>query len=125
MQWESDVKASGSNKKFIGLGLAGALTTGFLASACCLTPLALALLGAGGAGYVAGFASSRPVFIALTVLFFALASYFTYRKPREASCSLKRCAVPDKKRGQKVFLWFCAALALALMFYPDILMRLG
>ena len=48
------------------LTLAGAVAASLAASACCLGPLLLALLGAGGAGAFATLASFRPYVLVAT-----------------------------------------------------------
>lgn len=119
------MKSGSSNKKLIGLGLVGALVTGFLASACCLGPLLLALLGVGSAGFLGIFAPYRPFFLAFTLLFLGLAFYLAYRRPREAAaCPDGGCTAPGGRKIQKVILWLAAGMAIVFLFFPDILMRL-
>lgn len=61
---------------------AAALMTSFLASACCLVPLALVAVGMTSAGVSAVFTPLRPYFLGATGLLLAGAYYFTFfRKP--------------------------------------------
>lgn len=64
--------------------LIGGLAAGFVASVCCLGPLAIASLGIGGAlaGGIAFLTPWRPVFIGLALLFLGLAAYRLFWAPR-------------------------------------------
>ena len=62
---------------------AGAIAA-FLASLCCLGPLALLALGIGGAwvGYLTALSTYQPIFAGLTLVFLALAFRKVYLVPQ-------------------------------------------
>ena len=86
-----------------------------LASACCVAPLALVLLGISGAwiGQLAAFEPYQPFFLAAA----AVAMFLAWRKIwRAPVCADGRaCAAPTAKRAQKaIFLTVAALLVLVL-----------
>ncbi|ORJ60583.1 mercuric transporter MerT family protein [Geothermobacter hydrogeniphilus] len=108
-------------KKLAGLGLVGAVISGFLASACCIGPLLMVLLGVGSAGALTALEPWRPVMMVLTFLFLGLGFYATYRRPQTANCSETACCGPGRKRLQKLMLWLAALFSLAMLFFPQIM----
>src|SRR5262249_59061281 len=65
---------------------AGSVVGGFLASVCCIVPLAFAALGISGAGFALRFEPLRPYLLVLTYALLGGAFCATYRSPPEA-CS--------------------------------------
>ncbi|TYO97606.1 mercuric ion transport protein [Geothermobacter ehrlichii] len=107
--------------KLAGLGLIGAIISGFLASGCCIGPLLLVFLGIGSAGALSAFEPWRPIMMALTFLFLGLAFYLTYREPKAAGCADAACDRVGRKRFRKLLLWIVTLFSLALLFTPQIM----
>ncbi len=92
-----------------------------LASACCLGPLVLVMLGVGGA-WVANLQALepfRPFFIAaaLVALFFAWRRLY---RPAADCAPGEVCDVPAARRGYRSFFWIVAALMLVALTFPYI-----
>ena len=101
-------------------GLVGALTSAFGASACCLGPLSVLALGAGGAwaGQLAVMEKYRPLFSAASVLFLSLAFHRVSRKDREEACATAGTCSPNRNRRGRIAVWLVAALVVGLLFFP-------
>jgi mercuric ion transport protein len=101
--------------------IAGGLAA-LLASACCLGPLVLILLGVSGAwiGNLTALEPYRPYFIgaALIALFFAGRRIF---RPAQACKPDDVCAVPQVRTAYKAIFWLVAALVLLALVFPYIL----
>ena len=101
---------------FIG-GLAA-----ILASACCLGPLVLVLLGVSGAwiGNLTALEPYRPFFIgaASAALFFAYRRIF---RSEEACKPGEVCAVPMVRATYKAIFWTVAGLVLLALVFPYLL----
>lgn len=103
-------------------GRAALLTGGaaaLLASACCLGPLVLLMLGISGAwiGTLTALEPYRPVFIGVALI----AVYFAHRRifRRPAECLPGEiCAVPQVSRMYKVMFWVVVALLSLALVYP-------
>ncbi len=110
---------------------AGAIGAAFLASLCCVGPLAFVAFGV-GAGMASTFEPLRPVFTFLTVALLAVGFYVVYgKKPAVgatadaatgAACAPDgTCAVPRTPRDrtrEKVLLWIAAVVALVFLTFP-------
>lgn len=99
--------------KWLGLPLLGGLCAGIAASLCCVGPLALLMLGIGGA-WVSGLTTLepyRPLFIVLALLALGVAyqKIFLVRS-REACEDGKVCARPVVKRGYRLGFWLVTAV---------------
>src|SRR6266571_9323761 len=88
-----------------GLTLTGALVAGLAASACCLGPLVLTIVGIGGAASALALSPCRPYFLVLTAGFLGLAFYLTYRRPASACGPGNGCEMPKVNRLGKTLLW--------------------
>ena len=101
---------------FFALGAAAAAT--LLASACCVAPLALVVLGISGAwiGQFAVFEPYQPFFLAAA----ASALFLAWRKIwRAPVCPEGRaCAAPAANRAQKVIFLTVAALLVLVLGFP-------
>ncbi len=90
-----------------------------LASACCLGPLMLVLLGVSGAWIdnLTRLEPYRPFFlgIALIALFFAWRRIF---RPARACTPGAVCAMPHVRTPDKVIFWCVAALVLVAFAFP-------
>ena len=97
--------------------MAGAIVAAVAASACCLVPAALAIVGVSGAGFAARFTPYRAYFLVATGVALAAGFWFAYRPQRDA-CG---CPAPRRRRAARVGLWITAVVVVALAAYP----RLG
>ncbi len=101
--------------------LIGGVVAAIAASLCCVGPLALVMLGVGGAwvGNLAVLEPFRPYFLgaALIALFFAWKKI--YRTPTAAACTPgSLCALPQTNRVYKALFWIVAALIAAAFVFP-------
>ena len=84
---------------------AGSILGAVAASSCCILPLVLFSLGAGGAwiGNLTALAPFQPLFVAVTLGFLGYGYWFVYRKPKAACAeggSLRPAdARPDREAG--------------------------
>ena len=100
--------------------LVGSLVAGVLASACCIGPLVLGVLGVSALGLGAALAPLRPWFLGLTAAFLAIGFYFAYRPQRVEACAPgEACARPIRRRNQRVVLWVVAAATALFASYPS------
>jgi len=110
---KAETVRTGSGPLFVG-GV-----TAILASACCLGPLVLVVLGVSGA-WIANLTllePYRPFFIAaaLVALFFAGRSIF---RPAQACEPGQVCAVPRTRRMYKILFITVAVLVLIALVFP-------
>ncbi|NPT54436.1 mercuric transporter MerT family protein [Paraburkholderia elongata] len=98
--------------------LAGAAAA-FGASACCAGPLLLVVLGVGGAwgSRLTALQPFQPLFVAISVAFFAVAFRRLYARSEECAVG-KACAVPSARHRQRIIFWVVMPAALALMSFP-------
>lgn len=102
---------------------AGAIVTAFIASACCIGPLILALLGLGGGALLLKFEPYRPYFMVVTLALLGLGFWLQYRKPKPAasaegaSCD---CPAPRANKAGRVMLWVATVLVVAFLAFPYI-----
>lgn len=102
----------------IGPLVAGGIAA-LLASACCLGPLVLLMLGISGAwiGNLTALEPYRPVFLAVAFV----AIYFAHRRifrPAAECLPGEVCAVPVVSRWYKIIFWFVVALLGIALGYP-------
>lgn len=98
--------------------LAGSMLGGVLASACCVGPLVLSLLGVSGAAFAQRFEPWRPYLLVLTYGLLGGAFYLTYR-PGGADCGPgATCEMPRTSRAGRVALWFGAVVVLLATLFP-------
>src|SRR5258708_2424536 len=77
----------------------GSILAAFLASACCVGPLLLALLGLGGGALLVKLEPYRPLFVVLTLGVLASGFYVTYRKPKAAPTTTAALSTGDIGSG--------------------------
>lgn len=101
-------------------GVIGVILGALGASICCIGPLILLALGAGGAyvGNLTALEAYRPYFMGVTAIFLGLAFYRVYRKPKEECAPGSLCAKPRAHRLNKISLWSATLLAVALLSFP-------
>jgi len=98
--------------------LAGSVVSGILASACCLGPLVLSLLGVSGAAFAQRFEPLRPYLLVLTYGLLGGGFYMTYR-PGNAGCVPgEACEMPRASRIGKVMLWVATVIVLLATLFP-------
>lgn len=101
--------------------LAGGLITAILASACCLGPLVLVMVGVSGAwiSNLTLLEPYRPVFIGAALVFMGLAWRRIYWAPAAAECEPGTlCALPQSNRVYRVMFWTVSALVLLAFGFP-------
>lgn len=101
-----------------GLILTGALLAGLAASACCLGPLILTILGIGGAASALALEPYRPYLLILTAAFLGLAFHRTYRRPADACGPGEACAMPRANRTGKILLWLVTVVVIVAATFP-------
>lgn len=93
--------------------VASALVAALLTSACCIGPVAFALLGIGGASALVRFEPWRPYLTTATLALLATGIYFTYRRPKRSDA----CDCDRPRRGRLV-LWISTVAICASVGYP-------
>lgn len=101
-----------------GLTLTGALVAGLAASACCLGPLVLAIVGIGGAASALALAPYRPYLLVLTAAFLGVAFYATYRRPASACGPGNACELPKTNKIGKLLLWLVTLVVVMAATFP-------
>ena len=101
-------------KARVTLPMIGAVAAAIAASACCLVPAVLAVVGISGAGFATRFAPYREYFLLATGVALAAGFWFAYR-PQMDACG---CGVPRSRKAARVGLWLTALLAVGLAAYP-------
>jgi mercuric ion transport protein len=102
------------------LAAAGGILGALAAMSCCVMPLALFVLGIGGAwiGNLTALAPYQPIFLGITAAILAAGYYLVYRKPRAACAEGAACARRLPGRGVKLALWAATALAASAVAFP-------
>lgn len=117
-----DISPAGARSGLLaGGGLIGALLT----SACCVLPLVLFTLGAGGAwiGALTSLAPYQPVFAAMALGFIG-AGFWSLRRRRKACAMEGYCTTTAATRITTVALWAAALLVLLSLAWPYLAPRL-
>lgn len=114
---QSDPSAVGASRLAL---MAGGLMA-VLASACCLGPLVLLMLGVSGAwiGSLRALEPFRPIFLGVTML----TLYFAHRRifrPAAECAPGEVCAVPAVNRSYKVLFVIVAILLVIALVFPYI-----
>lgn len=107
-----------AQKSGMGVLAAGGIAA-ILASACCLGPLVLVLLGFSGAwiGNLAALEPYRPWFLAFTMLALAVAGWRIFR--RASACEQgTACASTKLQRLQKIIFAVVCGLAVVAFAFP-------
>lgn len=94
----------------------GGFISSIIAAVCCIAPLVFAALGLTFAA-ISIFESLRPYFIILTILFLALAFFYTYRK-RKITCEDGTCKLVSGSQMEKIILWIVTIIAIPLITFP-------
>jgi len=94
--------------------LIGAVIAGFLASACCIGPLIVVLLGLGSASAFIALEPYRPLFAALTLALLAWAGWKHWQ-------GKKQCAANGCQPEKPVTLFVLGGLSVLLFVSPSLL----
>ncbi len=97
-------------------GLLGALG----AASCCVLPLLLFSLGAGGAwlGRLAALSPYQPLFLTLAAGSLGYGFYRVYWRPRGGCAPASTCARPLPNRLVKACLWLATSLVAMALAFP-------
>jgi mercuric ion transport protein len=100
------------------LAVAGGLLSALAASSCCVLPLVLFTLGAGGAwvGRLTALAPYQPVFVIIALGCLAYGFWTIYRTP--ACAKADSCARPGSDRLLKAGLWTSTIIVAAALAFP-------
>jgi len=100
------------------VSLAGGVLAAFGATACCFGPLLLVVLGVGGAwaGRLALLEPYQPYLVALTLLFFGLAGYRLFVRPRRCADG-DVCDAPRLLKRQRII--FVTLLGLCTLMFAS------
>ncbi|MBK4733009.1 mercury transporter MerT [Noviherbaspirillum sp. DKR-6] len=105
------------SKRSLAVGVLAAIG----ASVCCVGPLLLLTLGIGGAwiSNLVAFEPYRPLFIGLTVLFFAMAFRRLYLVKQVCSPG-QACAIPVVVKRQRAIFWVVTVFIIGLLAFPAV-----
>jgi len=101
-----------------GTLIAGVIA-GITASACCIGPLLLLMLGISGSwiGNLTAMEPYRPIFIGITLLFLGLAFRKLYLVPQNCAVDTP-CAQPGNLRKQRILFWLITAVVTMMIAFP-------
>jgi len=96
----------------------GGIGAALVASACCIGPVALSLIGAGALGASAvKLEPYRPWFMGFTLVLVGAAFYGAYRPLPAESCDDGVCT-PQSRRTARALAWIAAVVAAILIAFP-------
>ncbi len=96
----------------------GGIGAALVASACCIGPVALSLIGVGALGASAvKLEPYRPWFIGFTFVLVGVAFYGAYRPLPAESCDDGVCT-PQSRRRARALAWMAAVVAAILIAFP-------
>ncbi len=103
-----------------GFVAAGGLFGALAATSCCIAPLVLFSLGAGGAwiGNLTALAPYQPFFVVLTLGFLGTGFWMVYRRPQGTLPEGSYCPRSVTGSWFKAALWSSTVLILAAMAFP-------
>ena len=95
-----------------GLLATGGVVGAILASACCVAPLLLLMLGVSGAwiGNLTALEPYKPLFATVALIFIGLGFWQVYFKTKPACDDGSYCARPESALITKAVLWFSTVL---------------
>ncbi|MGF1624000.1 MAG: mercuric transporter MerT family protein [Alphaproteobacteria bacterium] len=102
------------------LAAAGGILGALAATACCIVPLVLFTLGAGGiwVGRLASLAPYQPYFIGFALVSIGFGFWQVYGRSKAACTDGAACARPLPRRLVKAALCSATVLVLAAILYP-------
>ena len=93
---------------------AASVIAGTVASACCIGPVVLVLLGAGTFGAsLSALEPYRPIFLGVTALLLGFAFYVAYRPTTDCDT----CSPVARRRGE-LAVWIAALVVVVLVTFP-------
>lgn len=96
--------------------LIGGIAAALAASACCLVPAILAIVGVSGAGVASTLAPLRPYFLVATAIVLGAGFWFAYRPSRAVDdCG---CGTPKSRRWSRIGVWLSTVLIIGIAGYP-------
>ncbi len=104
----------------------GSIFTAFVASSCCVGPLAFTLLGVGGIGFGASFEKYRPLLIVITSVLIGI-SYYMVNRPLEKLCIDGKCDIDRAVKTRKInriILGISSIIAVIFLFVPQLLLSI-
>ena len=116
-----DAPAKTDSDRLGKAALAGGLLAAIVASACCLGPLVLVMIGVSGAwiSNLSLLEPYRPAVLGLALVFMGLAWRRIYRAPAAAECEPGTlCALPQTNRAYRAMFWVVSALVLLAFGFP-------
>jgi len=110
--------ATGNYRSSRGTLIAG-IIAGITASACCVGPLVLLMLGISGSwiSNLTALEPYRPIFIGMTLLFLGLAFRKLYLVPQRCAVYAP-CVRPANLRRQRIAFWLVSVAVLLLIAFP-------
>ena len=95
-----------------GLLATGGVVGAILASACCVAPLLLLMLGVSGAwiGNLTALEPYKPLFATVALIFIGLGFWLVYFETKPACDDGSYCARPESALITKAALWFSTVL---------------
>ena len=102
----------------------GSIFTAFVASSCCMGPLAFTLLGVGGIGFGASLEQYRPLMLVLTLVLIGF-SYYMVNRPLEKICIDGKCSIEEATKTRKInriILGVSSIIAVIFLFVPQFLL---
>lgn len=110
-------KAAPSTEAWVA---AGGILAAIGATSCCILPLAMFSLGAGGIwiGKLTALAPYQPIIATIAVGLVSYGFWLVYRKPAPACADAATCTHPFTNRTVKTALWTATLLVLAALAFP-------
>ena len=97
----------------------GSVVAATVASACCLGPVVLSVVGAGALGAAAvRLEPLRPLFTGVTVVLLAGAFYMTYRTGPASTCEPGGTCRPLGVKTGRALLWLATVIVILLLTFP-------
>jgi mercuric ion transport protein len=111
-----------TSQRWFVAAIVSSIVSALLASACCIGPLVLALLGIGSVGVLVALKPYQPYFVGLTFVFLGTGFCLTYRKIEESTRRPKSnpryaCPAPAASAGA-IMLWIATILVASLLVFP-------
>ena len=96
----------------------GSMAGGFLASACCIGPVILALMGVSGAALAQRLEPLRPYLLVATYVLLVGGFYMTYRPAKGECAPGEACELPGINKAGKSMLWVAAVVVVLSTTFP-------
>lgn len=95
----------------------GGIITAILATACCIGPFIVVVLGIGTATAFSKFEAYRPYFMLITIVIWGVAFYKLYLKPDDCKEG-DICSMPQFKQKQRLLFWIATVLIVGIVTFP-------